>query len=61
LPVIKHGWFGGSGLRKFATPELLEIERRLIEAAVGRAGEQAVVCSHDTLSRLVGVLWLAGR
>jgi conjugative relaxase-like TrwC/TraI family protein len=37
------------GERHYATPELLEVERRLIEAAVGRAGEHSAVCSHDTL------------
>jgi len=37
------------GERRYATPELLEVERRLIDAAVSRAGEQTGVCSHDTL------------
>jgi hypothetical protein len=37
------------GERHYATPELLQVERRLIQAAVSRAGEQAGVCSHDTL------------
>ena len=37
------------GERRYATPELLEVERRLIDAAVSRTGEQAGTCSHDTL------------
>jgi conjugative relaxase-like TrwC/TraI family protein len=37
------------GERHYATPELLAVEQRLIEAAVSRAGEQTGVCSHDTL------------
>jgi conjugative relaxase-like TrwC/TraI family protein len=37
------------GERHCATPELLAVEQRLIEAAVDRAGEQTSVCSHDTL------------
>jgi conjugative relaxase-like TrwC/TraI family protein len=37
------------GDRHYATPELLQVEQRLIEAAVSRAGEQTGVCSHDTL------------
>jgi hypothetical protein len=37
------------GERHYATPELLAVEQRLIDAAVGRAGEQTGVCSHDTL------------
>jgi conjugative relaxase-like TrwC/TraI family protein len=37
------------GERHYATPELLAVERRLIEAAVSRTDEQAGVCSHDTL------------
>jgi conjugative relaxase-like TrwC/TraI family protein len=37
------------GERQYATPELLAVEQRLIDAAVGRAGEQTGVCSHDTL------------
>jgi conjugative relaxase-like TrwC/TraI family protein len=38
-----------AGERRYTTPELLQIEERLLEAAVGRAGEQAAVCSHATL------------
>jgi conjugative relaxase-like TrwC/TraI family protein len=37
------------GERHYATPELLQVEQRLIDAAVSRSGEQAAVCSHDTL------------
>jgi conjugative relaxase-like TrwC/TraI family protein len=37
------------GERHYATPELLQVEQRLIDAAVSRAGEQAGTCSHDTL------------
>ncbi len=37
------------GERHYATPELLAVEQRLIDAAVSRAGEQTGVCSHDTL------------
>jgi conjugative relaxase-like TrwC/TraI family protein len=37
------------GERHYATPEILEVERRLIDAAVSRSGEQSGVCSHDTL------------
>jgi conjugative relaxase-like TrwC/TraI family protein len=33
----------------YATPELLAVEQRLIDAAVGRSGEETGVCSHDTL------------
>ncbi len=37
------------GERHYATPELLQVEQRLIDAAVSRAGEQTGVCSHDAL------------
>ena len=37
------------GERRYATPELLAVERRLLEAAVSRAGEQTGVCSHDSV------------
>ncbi len=37
------------GERHYATPELLQIEQRLIDTAGSRAGEQTGVCSHDTL------------
>ncbi len=37
------------GERRYATPELLAVEHRLIDAAVSRAGEQTGVCSHDSL------------
>ncbi len=37
------------GERHYATPELLAVEQRLIDAAVSRAGEQTGTCSHDTL------------
>jgi conjugative relaxase-like TrwC/TraI family protein len=38
-----------AGEHHYATAELLSIERRLIEAGVGLAGEQTAVCSHDSL------------
>jgi len=37
------------GERHYATPELLQVEQRLIDAAVSRGDEQTGVCSHDTL------------
>jgi conjugative relaxase-like TrwC/TraI family protein len=37
------------GERHYATPELLTVEQRLIDAAVSRTGEQTGTCSHDTL------------
>ncbi len=37
------------GERHYATPEILEVERRLLDAAVSRSGEQTATCSHDTL------------
>jgi hypothetical protein len=37
------------GERRYATPELLKVERRLIDAAMNRTSEQASTCSHDTL------------
>jgi hypothetical protein len=37
------------GERHYATPELLQVEQRLIDTAVSRAGEQAGTCSHETL------------
>jgi conjugative relaxase-like TrwC/TraI family protein len=33
--------------RRWSTPELLTVEQRLVDAAVGRAGEQTAVVSHD--------------
>jgi conjugative relaxase-like TrwC/TraI family protein len=38
-----------AGERHYATPELLQVEQRLIGAAVSRASEQTGMCSHDTL------------
>jgi conjugative relaxase-like TrwC/TraI family protein len=38
-----------AGERHYATPELLQVEQRLIDAAVSRASEQTGTCSHDTL------------
>jgi conjugative relaxase-like TrwC/TraI family protein len=46
VSVVSEHAIGG---RHYATPELLAVEQRLIDAAVGRAGEQTGVCSHDTL------------
>jgi hypothetical protein len=37
------------GERRYATPELLAVEQRLLDAAISRTGEQAGVCSHETL------------
>ncbi len=37
------------GERHYATPELLAVEHRLIDAAVSRTSEQADVCAHDAL------------
>jgi conjugative relaxase-like TrwC/TraI family protein len=37
------------GERHYATPELLGVEQRLIEAAVSRADDHSAVCSHDAL------------
>jgi conjugative relaxase-like TrwC/TraI family protein len=37
------------GERHYATPELLQVEQRLIDAAVGRTSEQTGVCSHDSV------------
>jgi hypothetical protein len=37
------------GERRYATPELLAVEQRLIDAAVSRTGEQTGVCSHDSV------------
>jgi conjugative relaxase-like TrwC/TraI family protein len=38
-----------AGERRYTTPELLAVEERLLAAAVGRSGEQAAVCSHETV------------
>jgi len=35
------------GERRWTTPELLRVEQRLLESAVGRAAEQVGVCSPD--------------
>jgi AAA domain/TrwC relaxase len=35
--------------RRWSTPELLGVEQRLVAAAVGRAGEQTAVVSHDAV------------
>jgi conjugative relaxase-like TrwC/TraI family protein len=35
------------GERRWTTPELLQVEQRLLDAAVGRAAEQVGVCSPD--------------
>jgi hypothetical protein len=36
-----------AGERRWTTPELLQVEQRLLDAAVGRAAEQVGVCSPD--------------
>jgi conjugative relaxase-like TrwC/TraI family protein len=46
VSVVSEHAIGG---RHYATPELLAVEQRLIDAAVSRTGEQSAVCSHDTL------------
>jgi conjugative relaxase-like TrwC/TraI family protein len=38
-----------AGERRYTTPELLLIEQRLLEAAVGRASEQTAVVSHEAV------------
>ena len=38
-----------AGERRYTTPELLKTEERLIAAAVGRAGEQNAVASHQAV------------
>jgi conjugative relaxase-like TrwC/TraI family protein len=35
--------------RRWSTPELLAVEQRLVAAAVGRAGEQTAVVSHEAV------------
>ena len=35
--------------RRWSTPELLAVEQRLVAGAVGRAGEQTAVVSHDAV------------
>jgi hypothetical protein len=35
--------------RRWSTPDLLAMEHRLVEAATGRTGEQAVVASHEAV------------
>jgi conjugative relaxase-like TrwC/TraI family protein len=43
-----------AGERRWTTPELLSIERRLIAAAVDRAGEQTAVASHASVRAALG-------
>jgi conjugative relaxase-like TrwC/TraI family protein len=38
-----------AGERRWTTPELLQVEQRLIAAAVDRAGEQTAVASHEAV------------
>jgi conjugative relaxase-like TrwC/TraI family protein len=38
-----------AGERRHTTPELLQIEQRLIAAGVDRAGDQTAVCSHTSV------------
>jgi conjugative relaxase-like TrwC/TraI family protein len=38
-----------AGERRYTTPELLQVEQRLIRAGADRAGEQTAVCSHDSV------------
>ncbi len=42
------------GERRWTTPELLQVEQRLIAAAVDRAGEQAAVVSHEAVREALG-------
>jgi len=43
-----------AGERRWTTPELLSIERRLIAAAVDRSGEQTAVASHEAVRAALG-------
>jgi AAA domain len=43
-----------AGERRYTTPELLSIERRLIAAAVDRAGEHTAVASHQAVRAALG-------
>jgi conjugative relaxase-like TrwC/TraI family protein len=40
--------------RRWSTPELLGVEERLVAAAVGRAGEQTGVTSHEAVRQALG-------
>jgi hypothetical protein len=45
---------------RWSTPELLAVEQRLVAAAVGRAGEQTAVVSHDAVRVAVAAHPTAG-
>ncbi len=43
-----------AGERRWTTPELLQVEQRLIAAAVDRSGEQTAVASHEAVRAALG-------
>ena len=47
--------------RRWSTPELLAVERRLVAAAIGRAGEQTAVVSHDAVRAALAAHPTAGE
>jgi conjugative relaxase-like TrwC/TraI family protein len=47
--------------RRWSTPELLGVEQRLVAAAVGRAGEQIAVVSHDAVRAALAAHPTAGE
>jgi conjugative relaxase-like TrwC/TraI family protein len=47
--------------RRWSTPELLAVEQRLVAGAVGRAGEQTAVVSHDAVRAAVAAHPTAGE
>ncbi len=46
VPVVGEP---AAGERRYTTPDLLQVEQRLIAAGVDRAGEQTAVCSHQSV------------
>jgi hypothetical protein len=47
--------------RRWSTPELLATEQRLVAAAIGRAGEQTAVVTHDTVRAALAAHPTAGE
>jgi conjugative relaxase-like TrwC/TraI family protein len=47
--------------RRWSTPELLAVEQRLVAGAVGRAGEQTAVVSHDAVRAALAAHPTAGE
>jgi conjugative relaxase-like TrwC/TraI family protein len=47
--------------RRWSTPELLGVEQRLVDAAVGRAGEQTAVVSHEAVRAALAAHLSAGE